>query len=171
MKTLAKIFLLPFFMAGLYSAPAAAQDTAPQTPAQSPESQDFTRRLELSRSIHEIRPAVLQVVEALELLSEDLPEAEQERFVNQVVALMDMQTIERLSVDTMAMTFTPGELQAMYDYHSRPEARTIAEKLPRYQQVMQPEIARRVNNALTALEMQLGAEVSALDQGPAQVAP
>ena len=106
------------------------------------------KRRALAEEMHKIRPAREQVDEAIEQVARNLPEGERERFLNMVEDAFDYAALEKKSIDTMVDLFTVVELQAMVDYFGSDEAQSIARKLPKYQDVMQPEIIRSLDKAL-----------------------
>ena len=48
----------------------------------------------------------------------------------------------------MADLFTLAEMEKMVGYFSSPEAQSIGEKLPKYQERLQPEIIRMLDAAM-----------------------
>ncbi len=130
-------FFLSAFVVFAMSVPAFAQD-----------DMDVTKRRELALEMHKIRPAREQVSEAVNQVARNLPPADQERFIAMVDKAFDYEALEKMSVDTMVALFTTAELQAMVDYFGSPEAKAVAKKLPIYQEKLQPEIIRMLDQAL-----------------------
>lgn len=122
------------------SLPALAQN------AESP--QDLAQRMELAQKMHQMRPAALQVQEAIDQASESLPEGEREAFRARMKQAIDIEALERTSISAMARVFTPAELERMIAYYSTPEAASIAQKMPQYQRIVQPEIVKMLDKAL-----------------------
>lgn len=118
-------------------APAHAQD-------------DDARKMALVKQMHEIRPARTQVREAIEQVSRNLPPMERDRFLKMVENAFDYDRLETLSVEAMADLFTLAEMEKMVDYFGSPEAQSIGEKLPKYQERIQPEIIRMLDAAMMA---------------------
>lgn len=133
------------------SAPAVAAGASP-TPApnilDAPKSPDWPQRVALAKKMAEIQPASQQVDEAIKTLSQQVPPNDRAAFVARISGAIDNKKLEDVSVDAMARTFTTAELQRMIDYFSTSEARSIAEKMPIYQQLIQPEIFRMMDAAV-----------------------
>jgi hypothetical protein len=157
MKNITKMLLLA---ACFYTAPAFAQDKAAgAAPAQAEapavaetmpdptKSPDWPRRIELAKKMSVIQPASQQVEQAAEQLSLSLPPPDRAAFKARITGAIDDKKLEQTSIDAMARTFTVAELQRMVDYFSTPEARSIAQKMPIYQQLVQPEIVRMMDAA------------------------
>lgn len=158
MKNITKMLLLA---ACFYTAPAFAQDkaagaapTQAEAPAAAAEtmpdptkSPDWPQRLELAKKMSVIQPASQQVEQAAEQLSLNLPPPDRAAFKARITSAIDDKRLEQTSIDAMARTFTVAELQRMVDYFGTPEARSIAQKMPIYQQLVQPEIVRMMDAA------------------------
>lgn len=129
------------------SAAAAAPASAPNI-LDAPKSADWPQRVALAKKMAEIQPASQQVDEAIKTLSGQVPPNDRAAFVARISGAIDNKKLEDVSVDAMARTFTAAELQRMIDYFSSPEARSIAEKMPIYQQLIQPEIFRMMDAAV-----------------------
>jgi len=111
---------------------------------------DDARKMALVKQMHEIRPARTQVREAIEQVSRNLPPMERDRFLKMVENAFDYDRLETLSVEAMADLFTLAEMEKMVDYFGSPEAQSIGEKLPKYQERIQPEIIRMLDAAMMA---------------------
>jgi hypothetical protein len=121
----------------LISGPALAQDAG-----------SLEKRLELATKMHEFRPAREQVDNAINAVSERLPEADRENFKAAMQGALNYKAIEKISIDAMAETFTEEELTAMVEYYSKPEARSVTDKYPEYQQKVGPEIIQMIDKAM-----------------------
>lgn len=109
---------------------------------------DDARKMALVKQMHEIRPARTQVREAVEQVSRNLPPMERDRFLKMVENAFDYDRLEKMSVEAMADLFTLAEMEKMVGYFSSPEAQSIGEKLPKYQERLQPEIIRMLDAAM-----------------------
>ncbi|WP_435642116.1 hypothetical protein [Micavibrio aeruginosavorus] len=134
-------FIVLFVALTMLSMSAMAQDAVSN-------DADMVKRRELALEMHKIRPAREQVSEAVQQVARNLPPADQERFIAMVDKAFDYAALEKMSVDTMVNLFTTAELQAMVDYFGSPEAKAVAKKLPIYQEKLQPEIIRMLDQAL-----------------------
>lgn len=143
-----KFLLLPVLLC-LFVAPAMAQNAAP-APAAQAATGDAAQRLELSKKMHAIQPARIQVEKAVALVAQRIPEANRESFKSSMMASIDTAKLEQVSINAMAQMFTVPELQHMIAYFQAPEAKSIAEKMPNYYMQLQPEIMKMVDAAMMA---------------------
>lgn len=129
---------------------AAQATAAPAAPniLDAPKSADWPQRQALAKKMAEIQPASQQVDQAIKSLAQQVPANDRAAFVQRISGAIDNKKLEQVSIDAMARTFTAAELQHMVDYFSTPEARSIAEKMPIYQQLVQPEIFRMMDAAV-----------------------
>lgn len=110
---------------------------------------DAVRAQELARQMHELRPARAQVEQAITIVAaQRVPDDKRAAFESALKNALDFKAIEKISIDTMAETFTADELAAMVEYYSRPEAQSAADKLPKFQQKVGPEIMRMIDRAM-----------------------
>jgi hypothetical protein len=134
----------------LFAAPAMAQNAAPAPVQQQAATGDMAQRLELSKKMHAIQPARIQVEKAVALVAQRIPEANRESFKSSMMASIDTAKLEASSINAMAQMFTVRELQHMIAYFQAPEAKTIAEKMPNYYAQLQPEVMKMVDAAMMA---------------------
>jgi hypothetical protein len=111
---------------------------------------DTARKEQLVNKMHEIRPARTQVEEAIEQVSRNLPPVDRDRFLRMVNKAFDYDKLEKMSKESMMELFTVAEMEKMVDYFGSPEAKAIGEKLPKYQEKLQPEIIRMLDAAMMA---------------------
>lgn len=167
-SVLSRRFILPalaVMTVGAMGVPGAFAQEAP--PPAVPLVADEAQRLEISRKLHEIRPASLQVEAALGQVARGLSEADRQSFISRMMAAIDSQRIEDVSTAAMAQIFTLTELQRMYEYFSAPEARGISDKMSIYQGAIQPEIMKMLDKAM--LEMRTGGGATAAPSSSAPV--
>ncbi len=135
-------------------APEAANEEtseAPTAPATSDEAASFARRLELAKKMHDFRPAAEQVDNAIDSVSKRLPGTEAETFKANMRNLLNYRSIEQISINAMAQTYTEEELAAMVEYYSKPEAQSASKKFQVYQDKVTPDIVRMIDQAVMKL--------------------
>ena len=137
-----------FLVLGLVAILSVSAAHAQDKPA-SAES-DYPKRLELAKRMNDIRPAKTQVQEAVSQVGQNLSPVDRDKFNKMVEKAFDYEKLEKLSVETMAELFTVPELEKMVDYFGSPEAKAIAEKLPKYQEKVQPAIIQMLDAAMIA---------------------
>lgn len=128
------------------AAEAAADATAAAAPSEV--ATDFARRVELATEMHKLRPTAEQVDAAVESVSRQLPPEQASNFKVNAGNMLNYRAIEKISINAMAETFTTEELEAMVDYYSKPEAKSIAGKYETYQQKVGPEIVKMIDRAI-----------------------
>jgi hypothetical protein len=105
--------------------------------------------------MHKLRPTAGQVEAAIDRIAEtNLPETERRAFRDRMMTAIDIQKLDDISIKAMAEVFTVPELQKMIEYYSTPESRSAAQKMPIYQNMVQPEISKMLDAAL--LELRTG---------------
>ncbi len=109
---------------------------------------DLPQRLEIAKKLHELRPTADQVNDGIDQVAETQPEAEREAFKTAMRAALNYKTLEKISIDAMAETYTVPELQAMLDYYSKPEAKSAGEKDEEYAKKVYPQITKMLDEAM-----------------------
>lgn len=138
-----KTVLLSLAFLGLLYSPLMAQEVSKPVP-----EEDMALKTELVDKMHQIRPAKAQVMEAVDQVSRNLPPLERDKFLKMVERGLDVDKLDKLSRQTMMELFTVAELQKMVDYFGSPEAKAIGEKLPKYQEKLQPELFKMMDAAM-----------------------
>ena len=123
----------------LLALPAWAQDA------------DRAQRLEMAKKLNMVNPVSRQIESSIKRVGESWGLSEKEKFQREMMAKIDMASVEKVSMEALADTFTVAELQVMIDYYSNPATAKIIEKMPVYQGLVQPGIAREIDRALMAL--------------------
>ncbi len=116
--------------------------------AQEAEDTSLEHRLELAEKMHSFRSSREQVDSAINTVAARLQPDEQEVFTAAMRNILNYKALEKISVDAMAETFTEKELEAMVEYYSKPEARSISDKYPEYQSKVSPEIVKMIDKAM-----------------------
>lgn len=137
-------------------APAEAEATVEEADTAEPaqqagEAEIFAKKLELAKQMHTFRPAAEQVDAAIESISERMRTSDAEAFKSSMRNLLNYRSIEQMSINAMAETYTEEELQAMVDYYSKPEAQSAAKKYKAYQDKIEPDIVRMIDSAVMKL--------------------
>lgn len=153
-----KAFLMLFMGLALVcaesSTSANAQEAVAPAVQEIPEAapvSDREIRKELARKLNEVNPVSLQVKTSVARIARDWGLAEKEKFEKELLAEINLPEIEKKSIESLAEVYTAAELQVMLDYYSKPEAASIAEKMPIYQGLVQPGISRELDRALMKL--------------------
>jgi hypothetical protein len=116
--------------------------------AQADNGPDYQQRLALAQKMHELRPARQQIEDAVTAAANRLPAANRDEFKTQMMKSIDVDALEKKSIEAMAQTFTKPELEKMIDYFGSPEAQSIAQKLLVYQSIVMPEITAMLDKAI-----------------------
>ncbi len=127
-----------------FAAPSSAQNAA---------APDLDKRIELARKMHEVRPMVVPIEEAVQQLAQRYPKEKRELFISTILNAFDRESLTEISVKAMAETFTVAELEKMIEFNSSPEGKAITEKMPVYQSLVEPELMKKVDKALMEVRM------------------
>jgi hypothetical protein len=111
----------------------------------------LAKRIELAKKMHEIKPARDQVEQAVQQVALQLPMSDRDTFTEEILAGIDFEALETLSVRSMAEVFSEGELNAMIVYYGSAEAKSISEKFPVYEELVQPKILEMLDASLMNL--------------------
>lgn len=133
------LIILSVFCVLSMAVPAGAQDA---------DTGDMAARLELAKRMNSIRPARMQVEEAVAQVTANLPAAEADKVKQMVEKHFDFERLQEMSIKSMAETFTVPELEKMVSYFESDEAKAIEKKLPAYQAKVNPEIVRMLDAAI-----------------------
>jgi hypothetical protein len=104
--------------------------------------------MELARQMNAINPSRDQVEALLDIAVQNLPVDDRETFKSEMMDSFDFESLDKVSIKAMADIFTLRELEKMVEYYGSDEARTIAEKRPIYDGIIQPEITKNLDRAL-----------------------
>lgn len=132
-----KTFLFVLAALCMIAAPSWAQDAG-----------DPAKRLELAKKMHELNPTSEQINAAIEDVAAVQPEEEREAFKLAMRNALNYAALDKISIDTMAETYTETELVSMVEYFSKPEAQSAAKKEEQYNAKVYPEIARMLDQAM-----------------------
>lgn len=112
----------------------------------------LTKKLELARQMHVIRPTRDQVDSAVRRASMSLPEQNRQNFISVMKSMLNYNAIERISVDAMVETYTALELESMVEYFSKPEAKSASNKVQSWAKKFQPEVVRMIDRAMMRIK-------------------
>jgi len=139
MKAVFFTFCLSFMI--LYSLPSLSQQ----------EAGTLEQRTALAEKMHVIRPLDLQIERSIGQLAERYPPDVRAKFVRKMNEVFNKEEIEKVSVKAMAETFSVTELEAMVAYYGSDEGQSAQEKMIVYQSLVQPELRRKIDQALMQL--------------------
>lgn len=105
------------------------------------------KRIELAEKMHELRPTRDQVYTAIDQFAQSRPEAERDGFKAAMRNAFNVKTLEKISINAYAETYTVEELEAMVEYYSKPAAISAAAKSEDYASIVYPEIIRMLDRA------------------------
>lgn len=127
---------------------AACLVFTPLASAQDDVDTGFEKRLELARSIQELRPAREQIESAITRYTARMPARNREVISSALRGVFNYKALEKISIDAYAEVYSEAELQAMLDYYSKPEAQSAADKTDNYAEIVYPEIIRMLDRAM-----------------------
>jgi len=114
---------------------------------------DEKDRLELSKKMHEIWPIRQKIENALDVISQRLPQQERLKFKGAMRRSFDFDVLEKASIDAMADIFSEKELEKMIDFYGSKEGRSVSHKTSDYERALQPVIVKMMDKALLNAKM------------------
>jgi len=121
-------------------------------------------RLELSQEMHKIWPIRQKVENALDSISERIPEKDRLKFKSGMRRAIDFDALEKASIDAMADIYTVAELEKMIEFYGSKEGRSISVKTGDYEKSLQPLMVKMVDKAL--LDAKMGTPKSGAQSHP-----
>lgn len=134
----------------------AVAEEVTQPSEQEVETSDYEERLKLSREMHDIWPIRTKVENALENISQQVPEQERARFKATMRKAIEFDSLETASIESMADVFSLDELKAMIDFYGSKEGRSVSHKISDYERSLQPVLVKMMDKAL--LDTKLGSQ-------------
>ncbi len=142
------LLLIPALI--VFALPLAAQaQPAPEQPAASQAADaGLEARTALATQMADLTPPRQTAEMAIEAIVSRAPQAERQELKSKMLSAFDFEALRQAFIRNMAGTFTEAELRKMVEYHSSPEAKAIAEKMPAYEAKLKPEITKMLDVAL-----------------------
>lgn len=139
MRALTAFFIAAFI---LVSVPAvlAQEDTS------------LERRIDLAKQLQEVLPVKEQINSAIERYTAQMTQQQREVYARALASAFNYKALEKISVDAYAEVYDEAELEAMLEYHSKPEAASIAAKTNNYAEIVYPEIIRMLDRAMMRIK-------------------
>lgn len=156
-----KLFKLVIVCLFLSYVPVQAQEQpigedVVETPDQGAEMTEYEKRLQLSREMHDIWPIRTKVENALENISQQVPQQERLRFKAAMRKAIEFDSLETASIESMADVFSAEELKAMIAFYGSKEGRSVSHKINDYERSLQPVLVKMIDKAL--LDTKLGSQ-------------
>ena len=98
-----------------------------------------------------LNPLTDEVKDSINAIVNTYPEGSRETVRQTIFKSFDFVALNEKSIALMSEIFTEDELRALVEFHSKPEARSIAEKMPIYQKLLAPEIVKSLDASMMAL--------------------
>ena len=154
-------FLAITFILSIITSPAFAQDVpsiggpaiidAPEDVAAYEAS--TKERLKLAQKMHEIWPIRQKVENALDNISERVPEKDRLKFKSGMRKAIDFDELEEQSIQAMADIYSGAELNKMIEFYGSKEGRSISTKNGDYERSLSPLMIKMVDKALLGAKM------------------
>lgn len=151
-----RVLSLAVLVVAAMSAGAEAQIEAPAPQEQATQEQaapqedkgSLDKRLDLAEKMQALNPARDQVNVAISRYVEQLAPENRDAYRAALQNVLNYQALERIAIDAYAEIFTEAELEAMVEYHSRPEAISARAKEGEWSKKVYPEIIRLMDQAM-----------------------
>jgi hypothetical protein len=142
------------------AAPSATTAAAPVASAPVPDG-DPAKRLDLATKMADLSPPREVVEMAINQIISTAPAAEQQELRSKMMSAYDFDGFRQTVIKSMADTFSEAELQAMVNYNSTPESKSIAKKMNAYQSKIRPDMTKKLDVALMVARTGRAGEVKA----------
>lgn len=135
--------------------PVLAQDTTSPV-SEEVNEENYEKRLELSRQMHEIWPIRPKVESVLDAIAQQIEPTKRLRLKSALREALEFKALEEASIDAMAEIFTEDELKAMIGFYGSKEGRSVSHKTEDYEKALEPILTKMMDKAL--LNLKLGEE-------------
>lgn len=121
---------------------------------------DYDRRYQLALKIQSLQPISDVAENAVNGMAVRYPEDQRTNFKMKMMRMIDFTSLEKDAARSMADTFTLPELQVLYAYRSSKEGKSIREKTPIYQTLVEKDLFKYLDKALMEIRTGGSAEVA-----------
>jgi len=101
--------------------------------------------------LHETWAVKENVVKLVEQIVEAIPAERQAEARKRLLAVINPEEVEKISIATAAETFSEEELEAMVGYYKSPMGRSAEAKRPEYEEKLSTEIQKLVDKGIADL--------------------
>ncbi len=117
-------------------------------PAAAPMDADSNERVTLATRMIELTPPRQTVDIVIGQIANAAPPEQRASLRQKMTDAFDYKAFQAFVINEMAQTFTVAELKKMIEYHSSPEAASIASKMRGYETRLQPQMTKMIDVAL-----------------------
>ena len=108
-------------------------------------------KVELSQELHETWAVKENVIKLVEQIAEAMPAERRAEARERLLAVINPEKVEKISVATAAETFSEGELEAMVEYYKSPMGQAAEAKRPVYEEKLSTQIQKLVDQGIADL--------------------
>lgn len=119
-----------------------------------PEIQMLKKRVELAQDIQALFPAEKHLEAAIDEYLTIYPEQYRPTYKAALWRFLPPLTLQQIAIDAYAGVYTTRELQAMYDFYTSPEGRSILQKEGQYDDIVSRRISKIFDQAMLSLKAQ-----------------
>lgn len=141
-----RCFLLSTLVVTVLAMPAFAQ------------GDDTARKIELAQQYSKLVPIDSEVDKTIEQLALQVPVDQRVLFKSILQRTIKADRLKAASELALSDLFTAKELEAMVTFYGTPEGQAIKDKMPDYQERLQPVLQQMVQDALVSLQSQMSAQ-------------
>jgi hypothetical protein len=121
--------------------------TASVASAQGTDSDTEANRREAVKEYLEVQPVEKMMRDVVEKMSAGMP-GESKELTQAMMDELRYDTLRTAMIDAMANTFTVEEIEALTQFYSTPEGRSVMEKMSSYMAKLQPVIMKEVQRSM-----------------------
>ena len=115
---------------------------------------DLTKRMELAKKYSAEVPVSADIANAIDEMVTQVPVDQRPLFRSILERSIKAERVETASELALAETFTAAELEKLIEFYATPEGKSIKQKMPKYQEKLQPILQSMVQDAVQSLRTQ-----------------
>lgn len=118
-------------------------------------SNDATKRMELAQEYSTLVPVDAEIDKTIEQIALQVPVDQRVLFKSILARTIKADRLRSASELALVEIFTADELQALVDLYKTPQGRSIKDKMPEYQERLQPVLEQMIRDAAASLQQQI----------------
>lgn len=115
---------------------------------------DINKRLELAKKYSEVVPVSTDIANAIDEMVTQVPVDQRALFRSILERSIKAERVQTASELALAETFTAPELEKLIEFYATAEGKSIKQKMPQYQEKLQPILQSMVQDAVQNLRSQ-----------------
>ncbi|HEB76249.1 MAG TPA: DUF2059 domain-containing protein [Nitrospirae bacterium] len=115
---------------------------------------DREARLKAAKRYLSVVPMSMMIEESIRGFAQRVPKERRKEFMAYAKGLMRVETLEKVTLDSLVKTFTVEELNAMADFYGSPVGRSIMKKFGAYMSDVMPALQQEMIRAVRKMQQE-----------------